>query len=728
MYHFSSRFAPAAKRRPYPRAGGALLGLSCLAAANAGIAADPATVLEQVTVTATREEARLVETPASVGAVQGEAIAADKPAHPAQVMSQIPGAAVAVTNGEGHTTAIRQPFTTSPVYLFLEDGIPTRSTGFFNHNGLYEINIPQAGGVEVNRGPSSALYGSDAIGGVVNVSTRTPPTEAEAGGSLEAGAYGWRRALAGGGNGYASGGWRADLNFTRSDGWRDDTAYERNSGTLRWDHFIGDDASLKTVLGFSGIDQETGANSPLVRQDFKHDPTRNYLPIAFRKVSALRLSSAYERELGDSLLSITPYVRDNSMDLLASFALRFDPTLAKTRNRSYGLMTKWRTDFAPMRARVIAGLDLDVSPGGREENRIAPTRRGAGATEEFVAYTVGPRIFDYDVAFRGISPYVHGEISPTDRLRLTAGLRYDDMQYRFDNAIAAGALSVVTTEIRNGVATPVASFYGQSADTTVRFRRATPKLGATYALGRDTHLFASYNQAFRAPSESQLFRPSRAGNAAAARALAQSALDLKPIKAEQYELGVRGVAGKVSYDLVAYHLAKRDDIVSQRDPVTTQTVATNAGETRHRGIELGLGAPLARTLRLDVALSYALHEFEDWVTAQGDFGGKEQASAPRFISNSRLTWTPTDALRAQLEWTRLGSYWLDDANTVKYGGHSLFNLRGNYALTRQVALFGSVNNLADKRYADSAQLSTGSTPVYSPGLPRTVIAGVEAKW
>ena len=58
-------------------------------------------------------------------------------AHPSPADSQPrAGVAVGVTNGEGHTTAIRQPFTTSPLYLYLEDGIPTRATGFFNHNAL----------------------------------------------------------------------------------------------------------------------------------------------------------------------------------------------------------------------------------------------------------------------------------------------------------------------------------------------------------------------------------------------------------------------------------------------------------------------------------------------------------------------------------------------------------------------------------------------------------------
>lgn len=694
----------------------ALLAVSCLCAAATALAADAETVLEQVTVTATREQVRLVETPASVGAVKGADIAADKPSHPAQVMNQVPGVAVSVTNGEGHTTAIRQPFSTSPVYLFLEDGIPTRSTGFFNHNALYEINVPQAGGIEVNRGPSSALYGSDAIGGVVNVLTREPPTERQVQGSLELGEHGWRRALVGGGDGYENGGWRADLNLTKTDGWRDETGYDRVSGTFRWDHFAGDSVFVKTVFGFSDIDQETGANSPLVREDYKHHPTRNYLPIAFREVTALRLSTTIERDTGDSLWSVTPYVRDNRMDLLASFMLRFDPTLAKTENQSYGLMAKWRKDFAPMRARLIAGVDVDYSPGRRRENAIDPMRRGSGANQEFVAYNLGPRIYDYDVEYRGISPYLHGEISPIERLRLTAGLRYDDLSYELDNDLAGSVVNFGT------------GFYGQADNTEVSFHRLTPKIGATWALTENTHLFASYNQGFRAPSESQLFRPSRARSAEEARILARSALELDAIKAEQYELGIRGVAAGVSYDLVAYALTKRDDIVSQRDPVTTRTITTNAGQTRHRGIELGLGAPLARTLRLDVALSYAKHEFVDWVTNQDDFSGNEQQSAPRFLSNARLTWTPTDALRAQLEWTRIGSYWLDNANTARYHGHNLFNLRGNYTLGPNMSVFGSVHNVGDTRYADSAQLSSNTTPAYSPGLPRTVIVGLEAKW
>jgi iron complex outermembrane recepter protein len=687
-----------------------------------GCAADSVQVMPEVSVTGTREQQLLTETPAAVGVVRGETVRQDKPSHPSQVMGQVPGVAVNVTNGEGHTTAIRQPFTTNPVYLFLEDGIPVRSTGFFNHNALYEINIPQSGGFEVTRGPGTALYGSDAIGGIINVLTRTPPRGREIYGSGEIGQFGWKRLLFGGGNSYARDAWRGDLNLTHTDGWRETTAYDRQSGTLRWDRTLGSDAMLKTVVSFSHINQQTGANSPLVYDDYINNPKRNYLPIAFRKVEAFRLSTNYEKEIGNSLLSLTPYLRDNTMDLLASFLLNSDPTVATTQNRSYGLLAKWRTDFPDwMRARVIVGADIDVSPGGREEDRLNVNTTGSGASRVFSSYTTGPRVYDYDVTFRGVSPYIHGEISPTDRLRIVAGVRYDHLSYRFENHIAGAPIAVPG-------AFPGLRFYGQADSTDVTFEHVSPKIGATYRLAADTHVFAAYNHGFRAPSEGQLFRPSAGTTAAAAQTFVQSALALKPIKADQFELGVRGtVAGVASYDVVAYDLRKRDDILTSRDTTTNFTQIVNAGRTRHRGIEVGAGAPILKAVRFDVAFSYAKHTYEDWVSAQGNFTGKEIEFAPRVISNTRLTWLPSAGRRLQLEWVRIGAYWLDAANTGKYGGHDLFNLRGNYQFSKGVSFFGSIANIFDKRYAESASISS-ATPVYSPGLPRTLYAGAELTW
>jgi outer membrane receptor protein involved in Fe transport len=694
------------------------------------LAADPApTALEEITVTGTREGQLLSETPASVKVISGDSLRQDKPTHPSQIMGQAPGVWVNVTGGEGHMTAIRQPLTTNPVYLYLEDGIPTRSTGFFNHNALYEINVPQSGGIEVNKGPGTALYGSDAIGGVINVLTRPAPLKPEAELTAEIGEYGWMRLLGSAGNTWGPNGLRGDVNLTTTDGWRDATGYDRQSATLRWDRALGSDAMLKTVLTGSSIDQQTAGSSTLIRSDYDNNPTKNYTPISYRQVGALRLSSAWERESGDTLLSLTPYVRDNSMELLANWSLSYDPTAYTTANRSFGLMGKWRQDFALMgvqgRARLIAGIDLDMSPGSREENRLATlTTSGSGVSKIYNAYTVGTRVYDYDVTFFGASPYVHGELSPTDKLRLSAGLRYDSLSYEFDNKFS-GAVAASTVE--NGGAA-VTRYYGQAQDTSVHFNHLSPKLGLTYALDAQTSGFLSYNHAFRAPSEGQLFRPAAQTNATRAQLAAASALGLEPVKADQYEAGLRGKLAGADYQASIYWLEKRDDILSYRDPVTSATQVVNAGKTLHRGVELGLGAFLSKTWRLDVAFSYAKHTYEEWVIpGTADYSGKEMESAPRVIGNLRLGWAPSEGQRVQLEWVSLGSYWMDQANTRKYAGHDLLNLRANWALNKQWAIYGSVQNLLDARYAESASVTSGSD-MFAPGLPRTAYLGAEVKW
>ena len=679
--------------------------------------------LADVTVTGTREAASLSRTPAAVGVIPGESIRRTGPAHPSQLLGQVPGVAVAVTNGEGHTTAIRQPFTTAPVYLYLEDGIPIRPTGFFNHNALYETNLPQAGGVEVVRGPGSALYGSDAIGGIVNVLTRAPASRAGADARAELGSDGWFRLLAGGDSG--SRGWgalRGDLNLTHADGWRDATGYDRRSGTVRWDAGLGDSTVAKTVFAFSRVDQQTGANSPLPLADYLNRPTTNYRPIAFRAVEALRLSTSIDHEIGSGgLLTVTPYLRDNTMDLLASFNLPSDPTLARTASRSIGVAAKWRQDWAgPWAPRLIAGVDLESSPGERREDRVLPTVSGSGASRLYSAYTLGSRVYDYGVTFSQVSPYLHGEVSPIERLRVSAGLRWDRLGYRLDNRIEQAA-------VRDAAS---GAWYGQVADTSVSYSHLSPKLGATWAFDTRTSGWIGYSNGFRAPSESQLFRPAVATSAATATQLAALSSRLRPIEADQLEIGLRGRDGRLAWELVGYRLDKRDDLVSQRDLVTNVTTTVNAGRTRHQGVEAGLGWAFVPGWRIDGALSYAVHRYVDWVTATADFSGKEIESAPRVLGNLRLGWQPVERGVVELEWTKVGAYWLEAGNSAAFGrydGHGLWNLRAEWPLTRRIALYGRALNLADARWADSASVSS-STAVYSPGLPRSFYAGIDIRW
>lgn len=663
------------------------------------------TKLDEVSVIGTREAQSLKETALSIGVVKKEDIENIKPAHPSEIMQRIPGVHVNVTGGEGHMTAIRQPITTKAVYLYLEDGIPTRSTGFFNHNALYEINVPQSDRIEVLKGPGSALYGSDAIGGVINVDTKPSPLKPEADVSVEVGEFGWKRLLISGGNTTDDDGYRASINITHTDGWRDSTEYDRKSAIIRWDHMLESGASLKSVLSTSDIDQQTAGSSRLLADDYYNNPTLNYTPISYRKVSALRLSTAYEKESSDSLLSITPYIRKNSMELLPNWSLSYDPVVYETKNDSLGVLVKYRQDFKPMRTRLVTGIDVDYSPGGRFEQQIAATKTG----NIYTSYTVGSTLYDYDATYSATSPYAHLEFSPSENLRITTGLRYDMMSYDYDNN-----LTTLTT-----------GTHRRPDDTTVSFNHLSPKVGATYTFTKSLSGFVSYRQAFRAPSEGQLFRQGQAINT----------VNLKPIQVSSIEAGLRGKSNKTHYNVSIYTMTKKDDILTYRHPDNTRETM-NAGETSHQGIEVGMGTTFVDMVSLDMAVSYAKHTYEVWQPrATVIYSGNEMESAPDLIANTRLGYKPgaLNGGKLELEWVKLGEYWMDAANTEKYSGHDIFNIRINYHLNKKVELYSRIMNVTDQRYATAAKYSPAAfgNPEkfeYSPGMPRTAYVGMKYKF
>ncbi|MFQ5568995.1 MAG: TonB-dependent receptor [Rhodothermales bacterium] len=654
--------------------------------------------LQGVVVTATGERQSKAEIAATIGTINRDLIAYTKPAHPAEIMRRIPGVWVNTTSGEGHMTAIRQPLTTNPVYLFLENGVPTRSTGFFNHNALYEINVPMAEAIEVIKGPGTALYGSDAIGGVINVTSRAAPLSPEVNASVEGGSYGFKRLLVSGGSAVGNNAFRLDVNATESDGWRDATEYQRQSATLRWDLRLPGASRLRTVASFSNVDQEPAGSSAVSKDDFEGDPTVNYTPVSFRKVKAVRLSTEYERFTARSNLSLTPYFRFNEMDILPNWSLSFDPAIWETQNVSFGLLAKYRHDFEPLRARLVTGIDLDLSPGERFEHRISPTREG----RIFTSFEDGEAIYDYDVTYRQAAPYVHGEISPVEHLRISGGLRLDLLGYDYENHLS------VATEGR----------HRRAASTERNYAHLSPKLGVTYQFSPRVNAFASYAHAFRVPSEGQLFRQGSTTNT----------LDLEPVKADNIEVGVRAqVIDEVQVEVSAYTMTKTDDIVGFTDANGVR-ISTNAGETLHRGVEVGLLIQPVADLDVQGSFSYAEHTYEDWQpSARLDLSGNEMEVAPREIVNATATYRPSflPGSSLSLEWTRLGSYWMDPENTAKYDGHDLFSLRATYAVAGGVSVFGRIINLTDERYAERATFNARRGEEFSPGLPRTFFLGLQ---
>jgi len=650
--------------------------------------------MEEIVVAASGLPQSRTDVAASVGLLRQEAIASIGASHPAELLNRLAGVWLMTPTGEGHLTAIRQPLTTDPVYLYLENGIPIRSTGFFNHNALYEVNLPQAEAVEVIKGPGTALYGSDAVGAVVNVSTPPPPDRPLLQGKVEGGSYGYGRALFSAGTRIRAHGLRLDANVTRTDGWREATRYTRQSVIARWDWRRADGrARISTIAVFSHIDQNPAGSSALSAEDFEHNPRLNYTPISYRRVWAFRLSTAYTYQTARSRLGLTPYVRYNITKLLPNWTLAFDPAIWDLRHRSLGLMVRYHYALRPEQLQLTTGVDLESSPGSHFEQRVRPTREG----QIFTAYTLADTLYDYHVTFWQAAPYAQLEVQLSQRLELSAGLRLDCARYDYDNR-----LSVVTT-----------GRHRRAADTSRTFLHASPKLGLVYRLDRALTVFGSYRHAFRVPSEGQLFRQGATFNTT----------HLEPVRADQFELGVRGflIGDRLAYELVGYQLEKRNDIVSYVDAQGVSQVG-NAGHTRHQGIELSLRLKPVQVLQLEAAWSYSGHWYVSWERGpQGDLSGNEIEIAPRGLASLVLSYTPSfwKGSLLMLEWRRVGSYWMDAANTTQFAGYHVANLRLSLPLHARVSLSGRILNLLDRHYAERATYHPVRGAEFSPAMPRT---------
>lgn len=662
--------------------------------------------LPDVVVTASKEEEPRREVPMAIGALPMATLKDVKPIHPSEIMNRVPGVFVNTTSGEGHATMIRHPITTGSVYLYLEDGVPSRSPGFFNHNALYELNLPQAGTIEVIKGPGSALYGSDAIGGVVNVMTKPVTRDREIDLSGEYGGFGWKRVLASVGEKFGDHSLRVDANMTDSKGWRDGTKYSRQSGTLRWDFSEGRNR-LKTVVSASNIDQQSAGVAQVNQSDYDNNPQVNYMPMSYRRVKAVRVSSQYEHDFSNaSMLRLTVYGRYNEMALLPNYlgGGTTNQLESNLRNASVGFMPRHHLDINVFRSKLITGADLEYSPGVFNEWGLSTTKSG----NYFTSYSTNALQYDYAVKFYQASPYAQFETSPlTQKLRLNVGARYDYMGYAYSNNLS----TVQTGTLR------------RPGDTSPSYNHLSPKAGVVFDVIEELNLFASYRHGFRVPTQSDLFRQAGSNNT----------VGLQPVKVDSYEVGIRGstLKQRLIYEVTGYYARKTDDIVTYQytDAAgAVQREVQNAGATDHKGIEFGLEAEIwKKVLSLAGNFTYAEHRYASWTNSTVVYDGKLMSLAPNMISTIALKVKPATGLQVELEWVYLGRYFMDDANTTEYAGHNFFNVRAKYDVNERFGVFTRVHNITNVKYSDYSTLVTGSNPLYTPGEPFSVIGGMSYK-
>jgi iron complex outermembrane recepter protein len=656
--------------------------------------------LEEVIVTATRSPVALVSYPGSATRIAAGATELVGATHPSELVNRAAGAMIQRGSGQESLTALRSPVLTGAgacgAVLVLEDGIPIRPVGTCNVNELFEVNLEQAAAIEVLRGPGSVLYGSSAVHGIINVIPPMPDEIPVLGVAIEGGSDAWRRLRFAASRDREGGGLGLVMHATDEGGWRDASGFDEQKLNAVWAQAAGA-GTLKLALSGSNLEQETAGF--IEGEDAYRDSAlarSNPDPEAYRDATSLRFAAHYRGASGGEMRA---YLRSSRMDFLQHFLL--GQPVEDNGQDSGGMMLSTARDFGG--GTVIAGLDAELARSSLLQQQAGPTTDGP---PEANAIRPAGRQYDYTVDSGVVAAYASWRRPLVPRWSLEAGLRLEHARYDYDNRMIDGNTD------ENGVPCPGGCLYARPADRSDDFTNLAPRIGVVWNLADPLTAYLSLARGFRAPEATELYRLQRQ----------QSVADLDSETADAVELGLRGRWASASVDLALFHMDKSDVILRN-----SAGFNVSGGRTRHAGLEYAADWSFADEWSLSAAGTFARHEYRFTATVeQGEqiVSGNDVDTAPRDIHALRLrhdgAW-----LEAEVEWLWVGPYWANAANTARYGGHDVGNLRVSVEPARDWLVSLRVTNLADGAYADRADFAFGDYR-YFPGRGRAYF--VELGW
>jgi iron complex outermembrane receptor protein len=326
---------------------------------------------------------------------------------------------------------------------------------------------------------------------------------------------------------------------------------------------------------------------------------------------------------------------------------------------------------------------------------------------------------------RNAGVFVTEEVSfgANERWTVSAGARYDDITYNYRDYI------------------------NPSLDDRRSFTGVTPKVGVTYRFTPSHSVYASVAGGIEAPAANETDPPSTFGQDTV---FGINPL-LEPIRSTTYEIGTKRLwvitassfIRELSYDVALY----QTNVVNEIVPYSGGSFYFTAGRVRRRGAELGARVATSAGVALQAALSWNEHRYTHYqvdsvhydTTKAGvfaDYSGNNVVGVPAFIGSLALDVTPAalKPLRLRLGVENIGSFFADDANTVKVPSFRIANLSVGtdspigLGAVLGVNAFVTVNNLFDSRYIASAFLNpevvAGEPVAFEPGMPRNVVVGL----
>ncbi len=487
-----------------------------------------ATVREEIVVSAQAAEVPRQRVGSSVTVIGRDEIEARRAVSVAELLRTVPGVEVARTGPPGGNTSVFIRGGNSSHTLVLVDGVRVNSpaVGAYDFSSLSTDDVER---IEVVRGPQSALYGSEAMGGVISVHTRRGTGGGlEGGASAEVGTEDSRRFA----TSWRGGGDRADWSFAAShrafDGVssaseaaandEEDPFSNTTAAGLLGFAFAGDgraEVSVRYLDSDTGLDGFAFGVGPVDDPNYELDREAVYANLRFEKpvtrrwTQHLRVGTARE-------------------DLAAT-----DPDTP---------FQAFSTDTVVTDAVLRSDLVLAGDPGGDAAGASADTLSLGAGWEERRGEAAG----SFDETVEVTSAFAENRFAWRGRLFLTTGVRHDDH-----------------------------SVFG--SETTWRGT-------ASWLAGGGTRVHGSYGTGFKAPTFNELYFPGF-GNPALAAEISEG----WDLGVEFAGSGAAGTPGAWAADVTWFD----NDYKNLIGFDFTTFRAANISDARARGIESWLTLPLA---------------------------------------------------------------------------------------------------------------------------------------
>ncbi len=696
-----------------------LAGTSLMLAAGAAFAQAPeeaaAAAPDDIVVTALRRSDTLQNTPASITAFTAQTIEAAGIERPADFIALTPNVNLVETQNAGNAFVIIRGITqarnSEPSVAVVVDGVQQVNPAQFNQE-LFDIEQ-----IEVLKGPQGGLYGRNAIGGAIIITTKQPTDEFE--GKFTVGIdNGFSYYL----RGVASGPITDTLKFRIAGNWLDSNGFIPNP-------FLGEDADPVQDLGLRGTLLWTptpglsvdlrGSLSWLETQalyfNIVNDVNDVSLPVRVnnagqndRDIYNVALRARYEGD-GGSITSVTSY--DKLTEILTGDAFNFLPIpeslffflFGFDLNQSQFLeVESWSQDLRyesptgrPFEWSVGAyfvGTKRYISTGNMVDtgNGVFPVYRTPSTNPLNPQATF---LADAQDNFAW-AVYANANWEITDQIRLDGSLRYDE-EKRENTTLTPPNFLPNVPGFPPGVT-------GEVRKRT--FSEWQPKVTLTWKPSDDVTLYGGWSRGFRSGG----FNQTGVGAVAAANGIVGVNDTFEAEVASTFEIGLKAQSPSraVTFNAAAYSTETENSYFFVFLAANSTQNLGNVPKTKIQGFELETTWRPLDGLDLNAAFGFTDSEITDF--PDPTFEGNQAPLISRYTLNLGAQYRTDVAeglgLVARVDYRRIGRTWWDVENSTSRDPVDLVDARlGLNGEKWAITAFGS--NIFDKRY--NAEFSPG---------------------